>query len=789
MWKKIMILMFTCFVFFISSFLMKVNAFSYYGMDYGDFESYADSDYGYHTEYTIRDYVYAANPLFGSNAYYESIQFPTNAGICCYIQDDDPIINYIPKSLFSNKGETTFVGKEYGFHVDCHDLEHLTGSYTDNIFEIDVFIFDITIGAINNTIDFLVEPLCVYTYIYIDKSAANRGITGEIGVLLPRGSDKIWYYMHAMDTSENNNKASKEGLVVPYPYSDLWIHSTQRDYCSRLAAMRNEDNYAIEDIYNYVYVENINSYNIYDTNYVLAEDMGFAFKDGYIEYAGGQPIDKPLSQEQFLNNGIKNICYSLFQDEASEEIIETDDMVYLEIIMDLIELAKDNGENNKAIEEYIKNPFNKNSNSQYFFRPDGATYGSRAEDIIDGELAKCMFFYFQGDEENENTLITANEMENEYCYFNYEGYFPDDIEQETLIKYILEITIAKKKKDGTFENVSSDMIEETMLLYNDDTATKLSLSEGEDTLSYNGYFIEGFSETIKFDVEKDGIYAFEILDFNLEVFKNGINLEADEYEFVEGDVITLVVFHNENYGEFLLKIIRIPEQEFNLITDPDYDRSGTEFKKYPNENKSIIHVGYTRLLFLGDNAPIDIYDSRLDYEWISDSCNIATVSKYGTVFAKDTGFVTITVSIKNRYTAEIQFLIVDIEETDEVYSFNIALDVSEDTNIPNGTILNYVPTDEELELGYDFGAGGFDIKYGYTRCIFISDGPSKYRQDYDYEIDMVWGESLLPLRVSQYGTIILNYNVRGYIISANIICTYKYNSSYRCTFTVRLIGV
>ena len=86
----------------------------------------------------------------------------------------------------------------------------------------------------------------------------------------------------------------------------------------------------------------------------------------------------------------------------------------------------------------------------------------------------------------------------------------------------------------------------------------------------------------------------------------------------------------------------------------------------------------------------------MDYEWISDSCNIATVSKYGTVFAKGTGFVTITVSIKNRYTAEIQFLIVDIEETDEVYSFNIALDVSEDTNIANGTILNYVPTDEEL---------------------------------------------------------------------------------------------
>ena len=166
MWKKITILMFTCFVFFISSFLMKINAFSYYGMDYGDFESYADSDYGYHTEYTIGDYVYAANPLFGSNAYYEVAEIANRKEVCYYIIDDDPIINYIPKSLFSNKGKTTFVGKEYGFYVDCHDLK-LSKWSVDNIFEIDVFVFDITIGAINNTIDFLVEPLCVYTIIYI----------------------------------------------------------------------------------------------------------------------------------------------------------------------------------------------------------------------------------------------------------------------------------------------------------------------------------------------------------------------------------------------------------------------------------------------------------------------------------------------------------------------------------------------------------------------------------------------------------------------------------------------
>ena len=54
-----------------------------------------------------------------------------------------------------------------------------------------------------------------------------------------------------MDTLENNNKASKEGLVAPYPYSSMDDSSTQRDYCSRLTAMMNEDNYAIEDIYNY----------------------------------------------------------------------------------------------------------------------------------------------------------------------------------------------------------------------------------------------------------------------------------------------------------------------------------------------------------------------------------------------------------------------------------------------------------------------------------------------------------------------------------------------------------
>ena len=202
-----------------------------------------------------------------------------------------------------------------------------------------------------------------------------------------------------------------------------------------------------------------------------------------------------------------------------------------------------------------------------------------------------------------------------------------------------------------------------------------------------------------------------------------------------------------------------------------------------------IHIGNTRLLFLGEDAPIDIYDSRLDYIWTSSDPSIATVSKYGTVFARSHGIVTITASIKNRYTAEYSFYVQPPIESSEIKTFSISLDTSLETGVPNGTMISYTPTAEEIAAGYDFGAGGFDIKLGYTRCIFILDGPSKFRQDYDYEVDMFWPESLLPVSVSQYGTIILNNVLNGYIVTAEITCTYKYDPSYKSTFTVRLIGV
>ena len=100
----------------------------------------------------------------------------------------------------------------------------------------------------------------------------------------------------------------------------------------------------------------------------------------------------------------------------------------------------------------------------------------------------------------------------------------------------------------------------------------------------------------------------------------------------------------------------------------------------------------------------------------------------------------------------------------------------------------YNTYDSDIDNGYDYGPGGFDIKLGYTRCIFINNGPSPYRQDYIFEINMTWSGSLLPISVSQYGTIILNNVLRGYVVTVNITCTYKYNSNYVSTFAVRLIG-
>ena len=104
------------------------------------------------------------------------------------------------------------------------------------------------------------------------------------------------------------------------------------------------------------------------------------------------------------------------------------------------------------------------------------------------------------------------------------------------------------------------------------------------------------------------------------------------------------------------------------------------------------------------------------------------------------------------------------------------MDISTDPSVPNGTILKYVPT--QIESALNFGPGGYDIKIGYTRCIFIINGPSPYRKDYTYQTNSSY------VSVSSYGTITINPNIGDAIFEVQITCIYKYDVSYQCCFSI-----
>ena len=86
--------------------------------------------------------------------------------------------------------------------------------------------------------------------------------------------------------------------------------------------------------------------------------------------------------------------------------------------------------------------------------------------------------------------------------------------------------------------------------------------------------------------------------------------------------------------------------EFDIVADPDGAATlGTEVTQNGGaKGDTTLHVGYTRCLYLGGDAPSQ---SRLAYTFTSSNPSIATVSNYGTVTAKGAGTVVITCVLKS----------------------------------------------------------------------------------------------------------------------------------------------
>lgn len=124
-----------------------------------NYDAYTDSDYLYDPDEnrnlttTINDYY---SELFGQ-------------GDLGDLRSDDPIVNIVPKNLFTTVGHYTYVGAEYGFFIDT--------TYADlNTFRNDVLVFDIIVSesAPSGTmreLSYKVKPLFKELYRTFDKSS------------------------------------------------------------------------------------------------------------------------------------------------------------------------------------------------------------------------------------------------------------------------------------------------------------------------------------------------------------------------------------------------------------------------------------------------------------------------------------------------------------------------------------------------------------------------------------------------------------------------------------------
>lgn len=240
-----------------------------------------------------------------------------------------------------------------------------------------------------------------------------------------------------------------------------------------------------------------------------------------------------------------------------------------------------------------------------------------------------------------------------------------------------------------------------------------------------------------------------------------------EINLLKGDKIYFGYFNGINSINYNFLVIEHPLYEFTITTETNEATETTGLGTEITVNNGLrydntIAVGFTRVLYLSSDAK---YKSRYnDYIWSSSDTSIATVSAYGTVFAKDEGTVIIRVIDKygQNHVATITIQVY-IKESQN-YFIELSTDVNENPEL-NGT---------EVRLN-----GGFPnqniIHIGYTRSIcIISGGPTNIRQDYD------WSSSDTSIAyVDQYG--IVHAVATGTVI---ITCVNKYNSSYIGKITI-----
>lgn len=334
------------------------------------------------------------------------------------------------------------------------------------------------------------------------------------------------------------------------------------------------------------------------------------------------------------------------------------------------------------------------------------------------------------------------------------------------------LVLKVEKIENTYEidmfNYEEDIYEEEVVLFNDiynygDYIQKIEIKQdGNYNISFvhNGPQCEGnlsyqenpqylyyvFYKEIKGPQEDEG---------NLELMLPHITITAGEsisFEyFLEQGIYYIGYYNKLSYEPMTISIGYIIE-DFDtnkIISDPDYFTDcGSMINIYEKDvmqksfRGSTIVVGFTRILYLD---PILEIETRTDYKWYSSNENIATISQFGTIFAKSTG--TVKIMAVNKNNPEIVY----------VKTFDVINDTSTD-NIERISIIN--DTHNSNESIYTIGL-----------TILNSPYPSYYL--YEWQI-VSYDNTITNIEILGHGKI----HIEGF---GNVIIkgsNYYYNNKY-----------
>ena len=202
------------------------------------------------------------------------------------------------------------------------------------------------------------------------------------------------------------------------------------------------------------------------------------------------------------------------------------------------------------------------------------------------------------------------------------------------------------EKEGEYEVTVTDLRKDESRVYRfaiDQTAPVIQLVEWDymvETPVLSGTITSAGMKVVYGDNIKVNSMTYQYKPFTSSLVETG-TVDNNFIFWRKGEYVITVT---DMIGNVTTQTFQLTD--FDVVADPDGAQTlGTEVTQNGGaKGGTTLHVGYTRCLYLGGDAPSQ---SRLDYTFTSSNPSIATVSNYGTVMAKGAGTVVITCVLKS----------------------------------------------------------------------------------------------------------------------------------------------